>query len=303
MFEPHAAEAVFQELVQEAKVPVVFGERLDLERGVVKQGPQIVRIVMESGRTLRRTRVHRRQLRRRPDGQGGRVLHGRAASPTPAMANGSTACSPTASTNATTSTTSSWPRSMPYVQRGDPASGLLPSVHDGGPGPRGRRRPSHPGLLLPHLPDRPARQPGAHRQAHGLRSAALRAAAPLLRGRIRRHSRRSAPPAQPQGAVARCLSAQPQDRQQQRPRRVGRQHGHELRLSRRRLRHAGEDHRGSPGVPAGALLDAGPQSARSRGRAPRNGPLGTGQGRIHRQRPLAAPALRARGAAHDRPTT
>ena len=32
-------------------------------------------------------------------------------------------------------------------------------------------------------------------------------------------------------------------------------------------------------------------------------PLGTGQGRVRRQRQLAAPALRARGPADDRPTT
>lgn len=52
MFEPHVAEAVFQELVQEAKVSVVFGERLNLENGVVKEGSRIARIVMESGRTF-----------------------------------------------------------------------------------------------------------------------------------------------------------------------------------------------------------------------------------------------------------
>jgi hypothetical protein len=52
MFEPHAAEAVFRQLVAEARVPVVFGERLDLQRGVVKTNGRIVRIVMESGRTF-----------------------------------------------------------------------------------------------------------------------------------------------------------------------------------------------------------------------------------------------------------
>jgi ribulose 1,5-bisphosphate synthetase/thiazole synthase len=52
LFEPHAAEAVFQQLVQEARVPVVFGERLDLKRGVVKQQGRVVRIVMESGRAF-----------------------------------------------------------------------------------------------------------------------------------------------------------------------------------------------------------------------------------------------------------
>ncbi len=52
-FEPHAAEAVFKAMLQERKVPVVFGERLDLNEGVRKRTGRIVAIVMESGRTFR----------------------------------------------------------------------------------------------------------------------------------------------------------------------------------------------------------------------------------------------------------
>ena len=52
-FEPHVAESIFQEMLREAKVPVWFGERLDLKSGVKKVGPRIQAIVMESGRTLR----------------------------------------------------------------------------------------------------------------------------------------------------------------------------------------------------------------------------------------------------------
>ena len=51
-FEPHVAERVFDELVAEAKVPVIKGERLDLKDGVKKDGNRIVSIRMESGRTF-----------------------------------------------------------------------------------------------------------------------------------------------------------------------------------------------------------------------------------------------------------
>jgi hypothetical protein len=51
-FEPHVAEALFEELVREANVPVVRGARLDLAQGVRKHGARIVTIRMESGRTF-----------------------------------------------------------------------------------------------------------------------------------------------------------------------------------------------------------------------------------------------------------
>ena len=38
LFEPHAAERVFDEMVREAGVQVVYGERLDLKNGVRKEG-------------------------------------------------------------------------------------------------------------------------------------------------------------------------------------------------------------------------------------------------------------------------
>lgn len=51
-FEPHVATQVYDDMIKEAKVPVVFGERLDLKSGVLKEGGRIVKIVMESGRAL-----------------------------------------------------------------------------------------------------------------------------------------------------------------------------------------------------------------------------------------------------------
>lgn len=37
MFEPHVAEKIFQDMLLEAGVEVVFGERLDLQVGVEKR--------------------------------------------------------------------------------------------------------------------------------------------------------------------------------------------------------------------------------------------------------------------------
>jgi hypothetical protein len=49
-FEPHVATKVYGDMIAEAKVPVVFGERLDLKSGVKKKGARITEIVMESGK-------------------------------------------------------------------------------------------------------------------------------------------------------------------------------------------------------------------------------------------------------------
>ena len=49
-FEPRVATKIYDDMIAEAGVKVVFGERLDLKKGVVKNGPRIVKIVMESGK-------------------------------------------------------------------------------------------------------------------------------------------------------------------------------------------------------------------------------------------------------------
>jgi len=51
-FEPSTASKVFQDMIDEAKVRVFFGERLDLKNGVLKEGVKITQIVMESGRSF-----------------------------------------------------------------------------------------------------------------------------------------------------------------------------------------------------------------------------------------------------------
>ncbi|RPI77125.1 MAG: FAD-dependent oxidoreductase, partial [Planctomycetaceae bacterium] len=51
-FEPRVAEAQLRSMAAEAGVKVLHGQRLDLQRGVRKQGGQIREIMMESGLTL-----------------------------------------------------------------------------------------------------------------------------------------------------------------------------------------------------------------------------------------------------------
>ncbi len=51
-FEPHVAEQVFREMLAEARVPVLHGERLDLERGLRMSGRRILAIRLESGREV-----------------------------------------------------------------------------------------------------------------------------------------------------------------------------------------------------------------------------------------------------------
>jgi len=48
-FEPHVAEAVFQDLVKEAGVRVFLGHRLREKSGVQKSGPRVTGVVMENG--------------------------------------------------------------------------------------------------------------------------------------------------------------------------------------------------------------------------------------------------------------
>jgi hypothetical protein len=53
-FEPHVATAIYDAMLATVKdkVTVVFSERLDLKKGVVKNGARITQIIMESGRTF-----------------------------------------------------------------------------------------------------------------------------------------------------------------------------------------------------------------------------------------------------------
>ena len=54
------AEQIFDDMLREAGVKVVTGQRLDLHGGVKKTGTRIAEIVMESGDAYRGGDVHRR---------------------------------------------------------------------------------------------------------------------------------------------------------------------------------------------------------------------------------------------------
>lgn len=130
-FEPHVAEQIMQQLVQEAGVPVVFGERLDLQQGVVKEGTDIVAIRMESGQTFRGHRfidaTYEGDLLALAGvsfhvGREGQDVYGE-------------------SLNGVRTAKAVYhqlqPGVDPYVKPGDPTSGLLPGVLPGPPGEEG----------------------------------------------------------------------------------------------------------------------------------------------------------------------
>lgn len=131
MFEPHVAEEIFQDMIAEAGVPVVCGQRLDLQNGVSKKGPQILAITMESGR----------------------VFHGRmfidATYEGDLMAKAGVSYTVGRESNAEYGETLNGVQTRqatkhqfnhpvdPYVEPGDPSSGLLPGLHSGGSGVEG----------------------------------------------------------------------------------------------------------------------------------------------------------------------
>lgn len=127
-FEPHVAEAIFNQMVREHSIPVVFGERLDRTTGVKKDGTRITAIVMESGKTflgrmfidatyegdLMATAGVSYTVGREANRQYGETLNG---------------------VQTRQARYHQFIKKVdPYVKPGDPASGLLPGVHAGGPG-------------------------------------------------------------------------------------------------------------------------------------------------------------------------
>jgi hypothetical protein len=130
-FEPHVAEAVFRQMLAEAGVPVVLGQRLDLKNGVRRQGTRITALVMESGRIF----AGRMFIDATYEGDlmakaGVRYTVGRESNAT----YGETLDG--VQTKHAKSHQFEKPTD-PYVNPGDATSGLLPGVHAGGPGPEG----------------------------------------------------------------------------------------------------------------------------------------------------------------------
>ena len=130
-FEPHVAEATFEALVAEAKVPVARDEWLDRDRGVEKDGARIVAIKTLSGKTYRgRVFIDATYegdlmaaagvaytVGREPNSRYNETLDG---------------------VQTRHAVAHQFDRAVdPYVTPGDPASGLLPRIHPGPPGAEG----------------------------------------------------------------------------------------------------------------------------------------------------------------------
>ncbi len=130
-FEPHVASLVYDAMLKEAKVPVVFGERLDLKDGVKKEGARITAIRMESGRTFTGRMFIDATYEGDLMAKAGVGYHvGREANATYGETlNGIQVA------KATKHQFTHQPD--PYVKPGDPSSGLLPGIAAGQPGKDG----------------------------------------------------------------------------------------------------------------------------------------------------------------------
>jgi len=129
-FEPHVATKVFDDMLREAgpKVTVVKGERLDLAKGVVKQGARIVRIVMESGRAFEGKMFIDATYEGDLLAKAGVKYHvGREANAVYGETINGVQVKHTVSHQFTKQVD-------PYVKPGDPKSGVLPGIETGGPG-------------------------------------------------------------------------------------------------------------------------------------------------------------------------
>lgn len=128
LFEPHVAEAAFEDLVKEYQIPVHRGEYLDRANGVKKDGERITSITMLSGKTYR-----------------GKMFID-ATYEGDLMASASVTYAVGRESNATYDETLNGVQTAravshqfeqpidPYVVPGDKSSGLLPRIHDGDPG-------------------------------------------------------------------------------------------------------------------------------------------------------------------------
>jgi hypothetical protein len=130
-FEPHVAEDTFKAMIADASVPVVYEARLDLKDGIEKADGKIIAITMEGGRKIE-----------------GRVFID-ATYEGDLMAKAGVSYHVGRESNATYGETLNGVQTKqaiyhqfecpidPYVVAGDPSSGLLPGIQEGGPGEEG----------------------------------------------------------------------------------------------------------------------------------------------------------------------
>ena len=131
VFEPGVAERILRAMAEEAGVAVRYGERLDLAGGIAKKGTAIVSVRMESGRTYEGRAFVDATYEGDLMAKAGVSYHvGREAN----AVHGETLNG----VQARNATSHQFKLEVdPYVVPGDPRGGLLPGVHDGGPGEEG----------------------------------------------------------------------------------------------------------------------------------------------------------------------
>lgn len=129
-FEPHVATKVYDDMLRDAgeRITVVRGERLDLKNGVVKDGPRIMRIVMESGREFAGKMFIDATYEGDLMARAGVSYHvGREANSVYGETLNGVQIAHAVSHQFTR-------KVDPYVIIGDPSSGLLPGINPDGPG-------------------------------------------------------------------------------------------------------------------------------------------------------------------------
>ena len=130
-FEPGVALKIFNAMIAEAKVPVVYRERLDLVRGVEKHGARIVSMRMESGRVFRgRIFIDATYEGDLMAKAGVSYVVGREANRQYAETLNGVQTLNARNHNLAAGID-------PYRRKGDKASGLLPGIDPAGPGPEG----------------------------------------------------------------------------------------------------------------------------------------------------------------------
>ena len=130
-FEPHVAEAIYRQMLTAAGVPVVLGQRLDLKKGVRREGTRITSLRMESGRVF----VGRMFIDATYEGD----LMAKAGVSYAVGREGNAKYGETLNGVQTRHARSHQFKKAidPYVTPGDPQSGLLPGVHAGATGAEG----------------------------------------------------------------------------------------------------------------------------------------------------------------------
>jgi hypothetical protein len=131
-FEPHVAESIFKDIICEAKVPVYYGERLDLKNGVQKEGSKIVTIKTKSGRVFRGKMFIDATYE-------GDLMAKAGVSYTVGRESNSMYGETLNGVQIKNAVYHQLENPVdPYVKPGDPSSGLLPCVHGGSPGRQGQ---------------------------------------------------------------------------------------------------------------------------------------------------------------------